>query len=52
MNSLYPYVMKEYPIPGGKPVWHRDLTKMRLAVGFIEAFLLCPTGMKRPFLPG
>lgn len=53
VNSLYPYGLKEYPPPGGKPVWHRDLTKMRLTdmFGFIEAFLLCPTGMKRLFLP-
>jgi hypothetical protein len=53
VNSLYPFVMNEFPMPGGKPVWHRDLTKMRLddMFGFIEAFIICPSGMKRPFLP-
>ncbi|KAL6491854.1 hypothetical protein OROGR_034004 [Orobanche gracilis] len=25
VNSLYPYIMKEYSIPGGKPVWHGNL---------------------------
>ncbi|GER42509.1 DNA polymerase [Striga asiatica] len=25
VNSLYPYVMKEFPMPGGKPVWYRNL---------------------------
>ncbi|KAL2941239.1 DNA polymerase, partial [Bienertia sinuspersici] len=26
VNSLYPYVMKEYPMPGGKPVRHSNLS--------------------------
>ena len=25
VNSLYPYIMKEYPMPGGVPVWHGNL---------------------------
>lgn len=51
--SLYPYIMTKSPFPGGKPVWHRDLSKMRLEnmFGFIKAFVICPSGMKRPFLP-
>lgn len=53
VNSLYPYIMKEYDIPSGKPTWHRDLTEAKLddLFGYIEAYIHCPSSIKRPFLP-
>ena len=53
VNSLYPYVMKTYPMPGGNPVWHRSLEGKDLEsmFGFIEAYVVCPKTIKRPFLP-
>jgi len=43
VNSLYPYIMKTFPMPGGKPVWKRDLKGESLDnfFGFIEAYGLC-----------
>ncbi|KAL5821138.1 hypothetical protein ACOSQ3_023020 [Xanthoceras sorbifolium] len=53
VNSLYPFVMKEFPIPGGVPVWHGNLEGLDLdsILGFIEAYVVCPKTIKRPFLP-
>lgn len=53
VNSLYPFVMKEYQMPGGKPVWHSNLTNIELdkMCGFIEAYVECPETMNKPFLP-
>jgi len=53
VNSLYPFVMKEFPMPGGVPVWHRNLEDKDLnsLFGFIEAYVVCPKTIKRPFLP-
>jgi hypothetical protein len=53
VNSLYPYVMKSYPMPGGKPVWHGHLEGQDLdnLYGFIEAHVVCPSTISRPFLP-
>ena len=53
VNSLYPFVMKEFPMPGGVPVWHSNLVGKDLdsLFGFIEAYVVCPKTIKRPFLP-
>jgi len=53
VNSLYPFVMKEFPMPGGVPVWHRNLEGKDLdsMFGFIEAYVVCPKTIKKPFLP-
>ncbi|CAO2812581.1 unnamed protein product [Amaranthus hypochondriacus] len=53
VNSLYPYVMKEFQMPGGVPVWHGNLENKDLdsIFGFIEAYVECPITIKRPFLP-
>ncbi|RZB65257.1 DNA polymerase [Glycine soja] len=53
VNSLYPFVIKEFSMPGGTPVWHSDLEYMTLdnMFGFIEAYVECPKSIKKPFLP-
>ena len=53
VNSLYPYIMKSCPMPGGTPVWHANLEGQELSnlYGFIEAYVVCPSTIKRPFLP-
>lgn len=53
VNSLYPYIMKEYPMPCGIPVWKNNLESVELdsLFGFIEAYVVCPTNISRPFLP-
>ena len=40
-------------MPGGKPVWHKNLDGMDLdsMFGFIEAYVLCPNTIKKRFLP-
>lgn len=51
VNSLYPYIMKSCPMPGGTPVWHAKLEGQELSnlYGFIEAYVVCPSTIKRPF---
>ncbi|GJT97805.1 DNA polymerase-like protein [Tanacetum coccineum] len=53
VNSLYPFVMKEYPIPCGKPVWYSNIEDMDIdrMLGFIEAYVVCLKTIKKPFLP-
>jgi hypothetical protein len=53
VHSLYPFVMKEYPMPGGVPVWYGNLEDRDLdgMLGFIEAYVVCPKTIKKPFLP-
>ena len=53
VNSLYPFVMMEFPMPGGEPVWNSNLNDKDLdsIFGFIEAYVVCPKTIKKPFLP-
>ncbi|KAL0391303.1 UNVERIFIED_CONTAM: DNA polymerase [Sesamum latifolium] len=53
VNSLYPYIMKSYPMPSGEPVWKNNLESVELdsLFGFIEAYVVCPKNISRPFLP-
>lgn len=45
--------MKEFQMPGGQPVWHRNLDGMDLdsMCGFFKAYVECPNTIKKPFLP-
>ncbi|KAK6120363.1 hypothetical protein DH2020_045843 [Rehmannia glutinosa] len=53
VNSLYPFIMKSFKMPSGKPLWHGKLEDRDLddLYGFIEAYVDCPETIKRPFLP-
>lgn len=53
VNSLYPYAMKQYPMPIGKAKWATDLYKQNLdeLFGFIDACVICPDYIKKPVLP-
>jgi hypothetical protein len=45
--------MSAYPMPCGIPVWKNNLESVELdsLFGFLEAFVVCPTNISRPFLP-
>jgi len=45
--------MATNPMPGGPAVWHRDLEGADLdqLFGFIDAYVVCPKDMHKPFLP-
>ena len=55
VNSLYPFIMQKYDMPGGIPVWHNKLYESEKDLselyGFIEAYVSCPSTINRPFLP-
>ena len=53
VNSLYPYIMKTFSMPSGSPVWKNHLSGLDLSdlYGFIEAYIVCPDSIDRPFLP-
>lgn len=53
VNSLYPFVMKTFPMPGDKPKYNGNLEGQDLDNFwiFIEAYVVCPKTIKRPFLP-
>jgi hypothetical protein len=52
VNSLYPYVMKEYPMPIGKPVYFEgDIRAIEGdAFGFFYCNIIAPDNLKHPIL--
>nr|XP_048322176.1 DNA polymerase-like [Ziziphus jujuba var. spinosa] len=52
VNSLYPYIMKTYPMPGGVPIWNAKLENRELfdLYGFVKAYVVCPETITRLFL--
>lgn len=53
VNSLYPYVMKSFPMPIGQPVWNNNLEKVDFDTifGFVKAYIECPEDLDKPVLP-
>lgn len=52
VNSLYPFVMKEYPMPIGKPIYFEGdiLETDPKAFGFFEAEVIIPKDLNIPIL--
>jgi hypothetical protein len=52
VNSLYPYVMKEFDMPTGKPIqFYGDIRKYEPdAFGFFYCKITAPNNLKHPIL--
>lgn len=54
VNSLYPFAMKEFPMPSGSPIFFEDdILKSSLKIkpfGIFEAEVTCPETLKTPLL--
>ena len=53
VNSLYPYSMKNYPVPVGNPTFFEGNPKMLWPsfFGFAYVEVTCPTTITKPILP-
>ncbi|KAF6171997.1 hypothetical protein GIB67_029415 [Kingdonia uniflora] len=53
VNSLYPFIMKTYPMPCGTPVWNANMRGVDLSVtyGFIQTYIITPKNIEKPFIP-
>ncbi|KAF6147471.1 hypothetical protein GIB67_021297 [Kingdonia uniflora] len=53
VNSLYPFVMKTYPMSCGTPVWNGNIRGIDLSeiFGIVQAYIITPKNIDKPFLP-
>ncbi|KAF6173516.1 hypothetical protein GIB67_042646 [Kingdonia uniflora] len=53
VNSLYPFVMKTYPMPCGTLVWNGNMRGIDLSeiFGFVQAYIITPENIDKLFLP-